>query len=128
MMKDVLAASYAEHDGDIDAGIAKYRELRDRHYGGFAFDFGEFPVSALAFTLNRQGKAEDAIKLQKMNMEYHPNSPNIPSGMGFIYREAGQFELAADAFRISLEIDPTGRWVRRQLAEVEELLAEKADP
>ena len=128
MIKDVLAASYAEHDGNIDAIIAKYRELRDKNYGGFAFDFGEFPVSALAFTLNRQGHTEDAIKLQKMNMEYHPDSPNIPSGMGFIYRQAGQLELAADAFRKSLEIDPEGRWVARQLIEVEELLAEKESP
>ena len=128
MIKDVLAASYAEHDGNIDAVIAKYRELRDKNYGGFAFDFGEFPVSALAFTLNRQGQPEDAIKLQKMNMEYHPDSPNIPSGMGFIYRQAGQLELAADAFRKSLEIDPEGRWVARQLVEVEELLAEMESP
>jgi cytochrome c-type biogenesis protein CcmH/NrfG len=63
-----------------------------------------------------------------MNMEYHPDSPHIPSGMGFIYRQAGQLELAADAFRKSLEIDPKGRWVARQLAEVEELLAEKENP
>ena len=128
MIKDVLAATYAEHDGDIGAVIAKYRELRDKHYGGFAYDFGEFPVSAFAFTLNSQGRPEDAIKLQKMNMEYHPASPNIPSGMGFIYRQAGQLKLAADAFRKSLEIDPEGRWVARQLVEVEEMLAHKENP
>lgn len=128
MMKDELAASYAEHDGNIDAVIAKYRELREQNYGGFAFDFGEFPVSALAFTLNSQGQPDDAIKLQKMNMEFHPESPNIPSGMGFIYRQAGELELAADAFRKSLEIDPDGRWVARQLVEVEELLVEKENP
>ena len=34
MMKDVLAASYDEHNGNIDAVIAKYRELRDQNYGG----------------------------------------------------------------------------------------------
>jgi tetratricopeptide (TPR) repeat protein len=128
MIKDVLAATYAEHEENIDAVIARYRALRDENYGGFAFDFGEFPVSGLAFTLNSQGQPEDAIKLQKMNMEYHPDSPNIPSGMGFIYRETGQLELAADAFRKSLEIDPEGRWVARQLVEVEELIAEKASP
>jgi len=48
--------------------------------------------------------------------------------MGFIYRQAGQLELAADAFQKSLEIDPKGRWVARQLAELEELLAEKENP
>ncbi len=128
MIKDLLAATYAEHDGDIGAVIAKYRALRDENYGGFAFDFGEFPVSGLAFTLNSQGQPEDAIKLQKMNMEYHPDSPNIPSGMGFIYRETGQLELAADAFRKSLEIDPKGRWVARQLVEVEKLLADRTSP
>lgn len=128
MIKDVLAATYIEHDGDIDAVISKYRELRDEYYGGFAFDFGEFPVSAFAFTLNSQGRPEDAITLQKMNMEYHPDSPHIPSGMGFIYRQAGQLELAADAFRKSLEIDPEGRWVARQLVEVEKMLADKESP
>ncbi len=124
MMKDLLAETYANHDGDIDAVITIYQELREKHYGGFAFDFGEFPVSALAFTLNKEGQAEDAIKLQKMNEGYHPESPNIPSGMGFIYREAGQLELAADAFRRSLKADPTGRWVARQLAEVKAQLSE----
>lgn len=124
MMKDLLAATYAEHDDDIDAVIARYKELRNENHGGFAFDFGEFPVSALAFTLNNQGRPDDAIELQKMNMEYHPDSPDIPSGMGFIFREAGQLELAVDAFRRSLEIDPEGRWAAQQLVEVEELIAQ----
>lgn len=128
MMKDVLVDTYAAHDGDIDAVITKYRELREKHYGGFAFDFGEFPVSAFAFTLNTQGQLEDAITLQKMNAGFHPDSPNIPSGMGFMYREAGHIELAADAFRQSLGIDPSGRWVARQLEEIEKLLAEKQKP
>ena len=125
MMKDLLAETYSSNDGDIDAVITTYQELREKHYGGFAFDFGEFPVSALAFTLNTEGHPEDAIKLQKMNEGYHPDSPNIPSGMGFIYRQADQLELAAEAFRRSLKADPTGRWVARQLSEVEELLSEK---
>jgi tetratricopeptide (TPR) repeat protein len=128
MIKDVLVETYAEHNGDIDAVIAKYLLLREENYGGFAFDFGEFPVSAFAFTLNKQGQPEDAIKIQKMNAGFHPHSPNIPSGMGFIYRETGQFELAAEAFRQSLEVDPTGRWVARQLEEVEKLLSEKQEP
>jgi hypothetical protein len=128
MMKDVLVETYAKTDGDIDEVIAQYRELRDEHYGGFAFDFGEFPVSAFAFTLNTQGHPEDAIKLQTVNEEYHPDSPNIPAGMGFIYRQAGQLELAAEAFRRSLKIDPSGRWAARQLEEVEDLLAKSKDP
>ena len=48
--------------------------------------------------------------------------------MGFIYRQAGQLELAADAFRKSLEINPEGRWVARQLVEVEDLLSGKKSP
>jgi hypothetical protein len=97
MMKDVLGASYAEHDGNIDAVIAKYREMRDKYYGGFAFDFGDFPVSALAFTLNNEG-------------------------------QSGELELAADVFRKLPKIDPEGRWVAGQLAEVKELLAEMENP
>ena len=48
--------------------------------------------------------------------------------MGFIYRQTGELELAADVFRKSLEIDPEGRWVAGQLAEVEELLTEMENP
>jgi hypothetical protein len=124
MMKDVLVNTYVEHGGNIDAVTAKYRELRELHFGGFAYDFGEFPVSAFAFTLNKDSHWKDAIKLQEMNAGFHPDSPNIPSGMGFIYRENGLLELAAAAFRHSLQIDPSGRWVARQLAEVEALLPE----
>jgi hypothetical protein len=43
-------------------------------------------------------------------------------------RGPGQFELAAAAFRKSLEFDPDGRWAAHQLAEVEELIAEKEKP
>lgn len=125
MITDILANTYSEQGDNIDAAIAKYLELREKNYGGFAFDFGEFPVSGFAFQLNTDGHALDAIKLQKMNAGFHPDSPNIPSGMGFIYREAGQLELAAEAFRKSLEIDPTGRWAAKQLAEIEEILTEK---
>jgi hypothetical protein len=124
MIKDVMAETYAGSGGDIDAVIAQYRALRDHDYGGFAYDFGEFPVSAFAFTLNKEGHSEDAIRLQEMNQEYHPESPHIPSGMGFIYRENGQLKEAAAAFRRSLENDPSGRWVARQLAEVEAMLTE----
>ncbi len=128
MMKEVLVETYAEHNGSIDAVIAKYRQLREKNYGGFAFDFGEFPVSAFAFTLNTQGQPEAAIKLQKMNEKFHPDSPNNPSGMGFICRQAGQLELAVSAFRRSLEINPSGRWVAGQLKEVEKLISGKQQP
>lgn len=122
MVKDILVDTYAEEDNNIVAVIAKYIELREKYHGGFAFDFGEFPVSGFAFQLNTDGHPQDAIKLQKMNARFHPDSPNIPSGMGFIFRQAGQLELAAEAFRKSLEIDPDGRWAAKQLAELEELL------
>jgi hypothetical protein len=48
--------------------------------------------------------------------------------MGFIFRETGQLEHAIAAFEKSLNIDPSGRWVVRQLAEIREMLAEKQEP
>ncbi len=128
MIEDVLEATLAEHDGDIDAVIAKYRELREKYYGGFTFDFGEFPVSGFAFGLSGKGRPEDAIKLLQMNAEYHPESPFIQSGIGFIHHDAGRLELAAEGYRRALKLNPDDRWAAGQLREVEKLLAEKQQP
>lgn len=123
MIEDILQQTLEENSGDVEAVGSKYRELRESYYGGFAYDFGEFPLSGFAFGLDRQGQVEGAITLLKLNAEFHPESTNIPAGLGSVYENAGKLELAAESYRRALEINPGNGFAAGRLKAVEEAMA-----
>jgi hypothetical protein len=85
LLEDVLAR--VTDSAGAGAAVTRYRELRERFYGGFTFDFGPGPVNAAAVGLLRGGRPSDARTLLGLNAEYHPDD-----AQGLILR--GQAELA----------------------------------
>ena len=68
---EVLGALEAR---DADSAVARYRELREKAYGRAMFDFGEGSLPAMADELTRSRRADDAMKLLRLNLEYFPKS------------------------------------------------------
>lgn len=61
------------HEKGADAGVAKYRELRDRYYGSAAFDFGPGSLQAVAETLAAEPAGLDAaLAMGRLNVEMNP--------------------------------------------------------
>lgn len=118
LIGDVLSATLV--DGDGDAVAAKYRALRDEHYGSHTFDFDESTLTDFADNLLRQDRLQAAVALHKLNMEYHPDSAMAHASLGDAYRRQGRHDLAIDAFRRALELNPEFTFVKRQLKALEE--------
>lgn len=68
-LPEVLWSVY-EQDG-IDATSAKYRELRERHFGSDAYDFRVHVLPGLAKYMADNGTLDDAITLAALNAELH---------------------------------------------------------
>jgi tetratricopeptide (TPR) repeat protein len=106
------------HDQGIDAGIAKYRELRQRYQGTMAYNFGEEPLNDVARVLEADRKQDDAIAIIKLNAEFHPKAARVFFKLGELYLGKGDKTAAADAYRKALEIDPDLGPAKKRLAEV----------
>lgn len=72
-LPDVLAAAYGE--GGIESAIARYRELRERYFGGDAYDFRVGVLAGVAFGMAGRGALDDAVALAELNAEVHPTEP-----------------------------------------------------
>jgi len=72
MLQDVLRREYRA--GGLEALKAKYRQLRDRYYGRFTYDFGEVPLADLAGEMWDGGAPEDGVQLHAFNVEMNPAS------------------------------------------------------
>ena len=71
-LQDVLRTAYRA--GGFDALRTRYDALRQRYYGGFAYDFGEVPLADVAVELWGAGQPGDAVRIQAMNVEMNPSS------------------------------------------------------
>jgi hypothetical protein len=74
--------------GGVDSAETAYRALRERYYGGAAYDFGEVPLADVAGELGGRGRLADAVRIAVLNVEFSPRS-------GFAHRQAAEAQIAA---------------------------------
>jgi tetratricopeptide (TPR) repeat protein len=106
-----------------DAAVAQYRELRDRHYGRGAYDFGEESLLAAARRLG-QARPELAIPLADLNLEFFPKSVNTLV-VKAIAQSRRDEEGAIATLKRALEIEPENGEVKGRLYQMEEVLARR---
>ena len=82
MLGDILLQKI-ELEG-IDAAIAEYRDLRERYYGGFSYDFSAGALTGLGEQLSKDGDYESAIRLIKLEIEMNGESPSVYYTLGGI--------------------------------------------
>lgn len=77
-LPDLLWSVYEE--GGIEAASSKYRELRDRYYGGDAYDFRLHVLPGIATRMADSGAIDDAISLARLNVDHAPEEPSAKRG------------------------------------------------
>lgn len=113
MIEDLLAQ--AVDSAGADAAAARYRELRERFYGGFTYDFGPSPVTTAAVQRLRRGQAGDAPTLLGLNAEYHPDDGPSATVRGQAHLAASDTTAAIAELERALTLQPDNPPARRLL-------------
>ncbi len=100
-----LVADVAEASG-ADSAVATYRTLRQRYYGGDAYDFRELSLNIAAFRLGQASKFDEALRLLGLNAELFPNSSGMEVFRGNIQLMRGDTTAATAAFQEAIRRDP----------------------
>ncbi len=113
MIEDVLLQSL-EADG-LEPSISKYRELRERYYGGYTFDFSERVLMRMAETVGANERLDAALAYINLNLEYFPESSRSYVIRAQVFAEQGDTSAARRDYEKALQIEPDSRWIREQL-------------
>src|SRR4051794_29699661 len=104
--------------GSATAGLAKYKELRDKVYGGQSYDFSEGSLLVIAQRANQANKADDALAYLNANLEYYPKSARTYAAMGQVKNAKGDKPGAIAALEKAVELDPNNAQAKAQLENV----------
>jgi hypothetical protein len=105
----------AAGSGGATAGLAKYKELRDKFYGGQSYDFSEGSLIAIAQRANTANKADDALTYLNANLEYFPKSARTYVTMAQVKNAKGDKPGAIAALEKAVELDPNNAQAKAQL-------------
>jgi len=112
-MTDIMTEAAA--GGGAAAGIAKFKEMRDKFYPGQSYDFGETVMLTMSQRANTAGKADDALAYLQANLEFHPKSVRTYAGIAQIKNAKGDKAGAIAALEKAVELDPTNAQAKAQL-------------
>jgi len=101
--------------GGAAAGLAKYRELREKFYGGQSYDFSENGLLQIAQRANAASKPDDALAYLQANLEYYPKSSRTYATIAQIKNAKGDKPGAIAALEKAVELDPNNAQAKAQL-------------
>jgi len=101
--------------GGATAGLAKFRELRERFFGGQSYDFSEASLVVIAQRANAAQKADDALAYLQANLEYYPKSVRTYLTMSAVHNAKGDKDTAIKDLERALQLDPQNAQAQRQL-------------
>lgn len=101
-----IVADAAQSSG-ADSALRAYKALRERYYGGDAYNFTEPSLNTAAFRLARGGKIAEAIAILDFNEGMYPASTGLAVFRGNVLLMKGDTSAAAAAFHEALRRDPT---------------------
>jgi len=87
----------------IEAGMARYHQLRSAGQGEIYFDETEF--NSLGYGLIGRKMIDAAIEVFKMNVEMNPESANAYDSLGEAYMLSGDNQAAIETYEKSLELN-----------------------
>ena len=99
------------------AAVAQYRQLHDRYYGRDSYDFGEDALIGLAQRI-ANSRADDAIALLKLNLEFYPKSARTYISLAYAYTRKVDDASAMAALEKALEMEPDNGVARGRLEQL----------
>src|ERR1700687_2111852 len=99
------------------AGLAKFKELRARYYGGQQYDFPENALLTIAQRAMNAKNPDDAIAYLQTNLEYYPKSVRTYQAMAQARNAKGDKQGAIKDLEKALELDPENAQAKNQLQE-----------
>jgi Photosynthetic reaction centre cytochrome C subunit/Tetratricopeptide repeat len=105
----------AAASGGAAAGLTKYRELREKFYGGQSYDFSENGLIATAQRAMTANRPDDALTYLQANVEYYPKSARSYLVMSQAHLTKQDKAAAMKDLEKAIEIDPNNAQARAQL-------------
>jgi len=105
----------ASASGGATAGLAKFKELREKFFGGQSYDFSEGSLIAIAQRANAAQKADDALAYLQANLEYYPKSARTYVMMAQVHNAKGDKDTAIKDLEKALQIDPQNGQAQRAM-------------
>lgn len=104
--------------GGPSAGLAKYKELREKFYGSSSYDFSENSLLNAAQRANAASKPDDALAYLQANLEYNPKSARSYLMMSLIHNAKGDKASAIKDLEKAIELDPNNAQAKAQLQQL----------
>jgi hypothetical protein len=101
--------------GGAAAGLAKFRELRERFYGGQSYDFSENVLIATAQRAMATNKPDEALAYLQANVEYFPKSARSYMMMSQAHLSKQDKAAAIKDLEKAVELDPANADAKTQL-------------
>jgi hypothetical protein len=117
LTQDVLERAYDE--GGIDAAVSKYEELRQDYYGTHSYDFSERMLEDVAQDWMRAEHLDDAQTILELNAKHYPKSAFTYALLGQIHLQKDEKDAAIEAWKKSLQLDPSNERLQRMLERLE---------
>jgi tetratricopeptide (TPR) repeat protein len=100
------------------AGLAKFKELRARYYGGQQYDFTENALLTIAQRAMNAKNPDNAIAYLQANLEYYPKSARTYQAMAQARNAKGDKQGAIQDLEKAVELDPENAQSRNQLQQL----------
>jgi tetratricopeptide (TPR) repeat protein len=101
--------------GGAPAGLAKFRELREKFYGGQSYDFSENGLIATAQRAIAANQPDDALTYLQANVEYYQKSARSHVVMSQAHMAKQDKAGAIKDLEKAIELDPGNVQAKAQL-------------
>jgi hypothetical protein len=108
----------AEANGGGAAGLAKFKELRAKYYGGQQYDLRENALVGIANRATNAKRPDDALAYLQTNLEYFPKSAVTYVAMAQAKNAKGDKQAAIKDLEKATELDPQNAAAKTQLQQL----------
>ena len=112
--------SEAEKTGGVNAGLAKFKELRAKFYGGQQYDFTDYALVGIANTALNAKRPDDAMRYLQANLEYFPKSSQTYQMMAQVKNAKGDKPGAIKDLETAVQLDPQNNQAKNQLQQLKQ--------
>ncbi len=117
-LEDVLKNTF-DRQG-LDSTVKEYRALREKFYGGNAYNFKEGTLLRLADKIFEDSTQRPAaFEIVRLNIELYPSFPFSYAHLGSWYDDMKNIPLAIENYKKALSFIPNNEFLKRRIAELE---------